>query len=96
MAEPNEIARRVREEVEQLREGVFSPQDRAAVESVVAELAAAAAGYEKGRAAGRDEALREVVAWIRAQPACGTIAVYENQMADAIEAAFPTTGDTDV
>lgn len=49
----------------------------------------------KGRAAGRDEALREVVALIRlnASNEDGYGALVLNLLADAIEAAFPTTGD---
>ncbi len=53
-------------------------------------------GYEEGRAAGRDQALREVVALLREADTQrdasrgGTISAAG--FADLIEAAFPTTG----
>ena len=55
-----------------------------------------AAGYDEGHAAGRDEALREVVAWLRALAG----SAYPEKrgklhdIADDLEAAFPTTEDT--
>ncbi len=60
--------------------------------------------FDEGRAAGRDEALREVVAWARSfrtrvdgdEPHDSqmlTRAVAMRRAADAIEAAFPTTGE---
>lgn len=51
---------------------------------------------EEERAAGRDEALREVVAFVREQNEYVTdrrVYVALTRAANAIEAAFPTTGD---
>lgn len=49
----------------------------------------------EGYAAGRDEALREVVAFLRATlPQRGRGLNVNNEAADAIEDAFPTTGET--
>lgn len=74
----------------------------------VAEVAALVAEldevHDEGRAAGRDEALREAVAWLRSfrtrvdgdephDSAMLTRAVAMKRAGDAIEAAFPTTGD---
>ncbi len=36
------------------------------------------------------EVVREIVAWLRARPACGTLARYENDLADQIEHEFLT------
>jgi hypothetical protein len=73
--------------MDELREARFD----ASVARGELDMAVAAA-----HAAGRDEALREVVMWLRSEPATTRRAFVMHSMADTIEAAFPTTGDTDV
>jgi hypothetical protein len=38
-------------------------------------------------------ALDDVVEWLRARPACGTLARYENHLADELERRFSGNGD---
>jgi hypothetical protein len=47
--------------------------------------------YDNGRADERNHAVAKVAEYVRQRPACGTLAKYENALADEIERAFGVT-----